>query len=114
MALDEEREAYTDALRSLATSEAGADPSSHAVELGISFHSAIYQKVLCGILAHSLPPLAQTLQDRKQQHAREISALEAELAEYELAEAEMRLSGAGAGGGAGSVALPVAPPPSFG
>ena len=47
--------------------------------------SAIYQKVLCGILAHSLPPLAQALHDRKQHHAREIAALEAELAKTKTA-----------------------------
>jgi hypothetical protein len=99
--LDEEREAYTEALATLAAAEAGTDPASHALDLGISFHSAVYQKVLCGILAHSLPPLAQTLHDRKQHRAREIAALEAELAEYELAEAEMRLSGGGSGGGGG-------------
>lgn len=68
---------------------------------------------LTDFLRLQLPPLAQTLQDRKQQHAREIFALEAELAEYELAEAEMRLSSGGAAAG-GSVALPVAPPPTLG
>lgn len=103
--LDEEREAYLDALASLVDTEVAADPTSHAVALGVSFHSAVYQKVLCGILAHSLPPLAQTLHDRKQHRAREITALEAELAEYELAEAEVRLSRGGGPSGTG-VALP--------
>ena len=104
--LDEEREAYLDALATLTRDEAAADPGSHAVELGVSFHSAVYQKVLCGILAHSLPPLAQTLHDRKQLCAREIAALEAELAEYELTEAEMRLSGGGGSGVAGLIGAP--------
>ncbi len=104
--LDEEREAYLDALATLTRDEAAADPGSHAVELGVSFHSAVYQKVLCGILAHSLPPLAQTLHDRKQLCAREIAALEAELAEYELTEAEMRLSGGGGSGVAGLIGVP--------
>ena len=92
--LAEEREAYAEALAAVASATADGPPDSRAADLGIAFHSAIYQKVLCGILAHSLPPLAQALHDRKQHHAREIAALEAELADCELAEAEMRLSGA--------------------
>jgi hypothetical protein len=53
--------------------EQAADLGAAArVELGVAFHSSVYQKSLCGVLGNSLPPIAQTLVDAKQDLARTV------------------------------------------
>lgn len=90
--LEEDRAAYGTALEALEQNATEQSSSSHAFELGVAFHSAIYQKALCTTLGTSLPPIAQALNDAKRLYARTIAELEDELAEAELSAAETAMA----------------------